>query len=195
MRIIFVVALAAILIFVVWFSWFVYQPAMIDKIDNLNQQNKQSTMKLESTAFLHSQLIPLPHTCDGPDVSPPLRISEIPRDAKSIALIMDDPDAIKPAGKVWDHWVIFNIPVPESGVLEIFENSEPNGIHGVGTSKNTGYHGPCPPDGEHRYFFKTYALDTMLGLAEGATKAEVERAMEGHIVDHTELMGKYSRKR
>ena len=168
----------------IFVAWFVYLP-----------NNKQNNMKLESAAFLHSQFIPSQYTCDGDDINPPLIISEIHRDAKSIALIMDDPNAIKPAGKVWDHWVIFNIPVPESGVLEIFENSEPNGIRGIGTSQNTRYNGPCPPDGEHRYFFKAYTLDTMLGLAEGATKAEVERAMEGHIVDHSELMGKDSRKR
>ena len=158
------------------------------------RQRAQNIMKLESRVFSHNQSIPLQYTCDGPDVSPPLRISEIPRDAKSIALIMDDPDAIKPAGKVWDHWVVFNVSVPESGTLEIREGSEPDGMHGIGTSRNTKYHGPCPPDGEHRYFFKAYALDTMLGLAEGATKGGVERAMEGHVVGQAELVGRYTRR-
>jgi len=104
---------------------------------------------------------------------------------------MDDPDAIKPAGKVWDHWVIFNMP-PDT--TEILEGTEPQGIHGIGTSGNLKYHGPCPPDGEHRYFFKLYALDMMLDLAEGVTKSEVENATQGHVIEQTELVGRYNRK-
>ena len=182
MKNVIVVALLVV-IFIIGFLWFVYLP------------NKQWTMKLESASFSHNQLIPSQYTCDGDDTNPPLVISNIPADAKSLAIVMDDPDAIKPAGKVWDHWVVFNIPISENNMLEIPENSEPDGTHGIGTSGNKKYHGPCPPDGEHRYFFKAYALDAMLNLAEGATKTEVERAMEKHIVDQAELMGTYNRRR
>lgn len=186
-----------------WFWWFVYWPAL-DEIENpnlitepketsFNRESKQNNMKLESSAFEHDKRIPSQYTCDGQDINPPLVISNIPAGAKNLVLIMDDPDAVKPAGKVWDHWVVFNIPIPESRELKISENSEPEGTHGFGTSGNTTYHGPCPPDGEHRYFFKAYALDTLLDLAEGAAKTEVERAMEGHIFNYAELVGRYTR--
>tara|TARA_Y100000310_G_C20588826_1_gene766881 strand:+ start:383 stop:901 length:519 start_codon:yes stop_codon:yes gene_type:complete len=148
-------------------------------------------MKLSSSAFEDNGNIPSKHTCDGEDISPQLSIEEIPEGAKSLVLIMDDPDAVKPAGKVWDHWIIFNIP-PET--KEVSEGQEPQGTHGIGTSGNKKYHGPCPPDGEHSYFFKLYALDVELSLEEGATKPEIEKAMEWHILEQTELIGKYKRK-
>jgi hypothetical protein len=100
---------------------------------------------------------------------------------------MDDPDA--PAG-IWDHWIVFNMA---PALTQIEEGVEPAGVHGLGTSGNLKYHGPCPPSGEHRYFFKLYALDGMLDLGEGASKQEVERAMEGHVIDQVELVGKYRR--
>ena len=149
-------------------------------------------MQLISAAFAHNSTIPSEHTCDGDDMSPPLTISGVPAEAKSLVLIMDDPDVPKEirADGTWDHWIIFNIP-PDTH--EIAEGVEPEGQHGTGTSNNTNYHGPCPPGGEHRYFFKLYALDAELSLADGASKADVEQAMTGHILEQTELIGHYAR--
>jgi len=147
-------------------------------------------MRLTSSAFQEGGSIPQKFTCDGSDTSPPLSISGVPEEAKSLVLIMDDPDAMKPAGKVWDHWIVWNIPV---GTMEIEEGKEPEGVHGKGTSGNLKHHGPCPPDAEHTYVFKLYALDAKLDLKEGATKPEVERAMEGHVLTKTELRARYKR--
>ena len=147
-------------------------------------------MKLTSSAFENNGKIPSKYTCDDLNISPQLSILEIPENAKSIVLIMDDPDAMKPAGKVWDHWIVFNISLETT---EIIEGKEPQGIQGMTSFGRLGYGGPCPPDAEHRYFFKLYALDTILDLKEGATKAEVESAMQDHIIDQAELIGLYSR--
>ena len=146
-------------------------------------------MQLVSPEFEHNGNIPPRYTCDGAEISPPLRIEGVLDEAKSLALIMDDPDA--PAG-VWDHWVVFNIP-PDT--REVVEGREPPGVHGKGTSGNLDYHGPCPPDKEHRYVFRLYALDTMLNLPEGVSKAEVLQAMDGHVVAEAELVGLYDRPR
>lgn len=151
---------------------------------------EELTMKLTSPAFQHNGRIPSKYTCDGKDINPPLKITDIPKKAQSLVLIMDDPDALKPAGKVWDHWVIFNIP---PATTEIPEGEEPAGVHGKGTGNNLRYHGPCPPDAEHRYYFKLYALDTMLALPEGITKKQVEEAMKEHVLTEAELMGRYER--
>jgi len=148
-------------------------------------------MKITSPTFENNKNIPSKYTCDGKNVSPPLIFSEIPENTKSLVLIMDDPDAVKPAGKVWDHWIIFDIP---RGTKEIPEGREPRGMHGKGTSGNLKYHGPCPPDGEHRYYFKLYALNTELNLSEGSAKSEIEKAMKGHIIEKAELIGKYNKK-
>jgi len=149
-------------------------------------------MKLSSPVFEHEGKIPSKHTCDGENISPPLTISDVPAAAKSLALIMDDPDVPKELKEdgMWDHWVVFNIP---AGLRETKEGSEPDGTHGSGSAGNTDYFGPCPPDREHRYFFKLYALDTELDLPEKATKEQVEKAMEGHILEKSELMGRYER--
>lgn len=152
-------------------------------------------MKLTSPAFQNNGKIPSKYTCDGENINPPLTITDVPENTKSLVLIMDDPDIPEIAKKnfnveVWDHWVVFNIP-PTLRTIEEGEN--PPGILGKNTRGNNAYGGPCPPDREHRYFFKLYALDTMLGLREGATKTEVERAMESHILAKVELMGKYAR--
>jgi Raf kinase inhibitor-like YbhB/YbcL family protein len=146
-----------------------------------------TTMKLTSFALNHNGTIPPQYTCDGANISPPLAIADVPAESKSLTLIMDDPDA--PVG-TWDHWVVFNIP---PNTTEIPEGQEPVGVHGQGTADNVNYTGPCPPDREHRYFFKLYALDTMLDLSEGVRKADVERAMEGRILDQAELVGRYNR--
>ncbi|MEK6949864.1 MAG: YbhB/YbcL family Raf kinase inhibitor-like protein, partial [Nanoarchaeota archaeon] len=128
------------------------------------------------------------YTCDGDDTNPELNIADVPKNAKSLVLINDDPDA--PVG-VWDHWIVFNIPPTTN---KINKGKEPAGSGGKNSWGRTGYGGPCPPSGVHRYFFKMYALDTMLNLKEGATKKEIESAMQGHIIAKTELMGTYKRK-
>jgi len=147
-----------------------------------------NNMKISSSAFQNDSSIPLVYTCDGSNINPPLTFSDVPTEAKSLALIMDDPDA--PVG-VWDHWIVWNIP-PDT--KEIKEGSEPSGLQGMTSFKKLGYGGPCPPDREHRYFFKLYALDAMLDLPEGSAKREVEAAMQGRIIAEAELIGKYDRK-
>ena len=149
-------------------------------------------MKLQSTAFEDGGKIPLKYTCDGENINPPLAISDVPAEAKSLVLVMDDPDVPKTIREdgMWDHWVVFNIPPT---LREIKEGEEPEGVHGAGTGGNEDYFGPCPPDREHRYFFKLYALDAAVDLPEKASKQQVEEAMEGHIIVQTELMGLYER--
>ncbi len=147
-------------------------------------------MKIISSAFENGGIIPAKYTCNGENINPPLEFVDVPKEAVSLVLTMDDPDV--PAqvreDRMWDHWIKFNIP---STVRKIEEGVEPAGVAGVGTSGNLKYHGPCPPDTKHRYFFKLYALDTELDLPEGATKKEVEQAMVGHIIDQAELIGFY----
>ncbi|MDH7511662.1 MAG: YbhB/YbcL family Raf kinase inhibitor-like protein [Clostridiales bacterium] len=150
-------------------------------------------MKITSTAFEESGMIPRKYTCDGEDVSPPLAWTGVPEGAKTIALISDDPDA--PVG-TWVHWVLFNLPAAEKGLPEAVPPDEElkNGAkQGQNDFRRIGYGGPCPPGGTHRYFFKLYALDTVLNLPAGATKAELLKAMEGHILAQGQLMGKYRR--
>ncbi|MEK6826540.1 MAG: YbhB/YbcL family Raf kinase inhibitor-like protein [Nanoarchaeota archaeon] len=151
-------------------------------------------MKLLSTAFKHGGKIPSKYTCDGKNISPPLEILAAPKNVKSLALIMEDPDVPKHIRKdgMWDHWVVFNI---KPDIKEIAEGNEPGGVQGMTTSGKLGYGGPCPPDREHRYFFKLFALDTELDLEEGSTKKEVLDAIEGHIVEEAVLMGRYERLR
>ncbi|MCD6500585.1 YbhB/YbcL family Raf kinase inhibitor-like protein [bacterium] len=145
-------------------------------------------MKIESSAFKENQSIPEKYTCDGENVNPLLKISEVPEAAKSLVLIVDDPDA--PMG-TWVHWTVWNV---SSKTTEIPENSVPEGaIEGMTDFGKPGYGGPCPPSGTHRYFFKLYALDTTLGLSSSAKKVDLEKAMEGHILDKAELIGLYSR--
>ncbi len=150
-------------------------------------------MKLSSREFDHNSIIPPKYTCDGENINPPLQISNIPSGTKSLVLIMDDPDVPKRLREdgMWDHWIVFNIP-PDTHTIP--EGKEPPGIHGKGTAGNLYYYGPCPPDREHRYFFKLYALDKELGLKEGASKNTVENEMSGHILEQTELIGRYERK-
>jgi len=158
---------------------------------NKNLSTNSDFMKLSSPVFVHQGLIPSRYTCDGENTSPPLEIIGVPAEAKSLVLIMDDPDAVKPAGKVWDHWIVFNIP-PSTSIIK--EGEEPPGVPGLGTGGNKGYSGPCPPDGEHRYFFKVYALDIELDLPAGAVKQDILAAMDGHILAEAELVGLYNRK-
>ncbi len=145
-------------------------------------------MKLTSGAFRDGATIPAVHTCEGADRSPPLAWSGTPREAKSLTLICDDPDA---PGKTWVHWVLFNIP-PALTALQ--ENDAGGAVQGMTDFRRVGYGGPCPPPGNpHRYFFKVYALDVQLPLKAGATKADVERAMQGHVLAEAQLMGTFGR--
>lgn len=150
-------------------------------------------LQLNSTAFGDGDMIPRKYTCDGPDVSPPLSWTGIPEGTRSLALICDDPDA--PMG-TWVHWVAFNIPPAVDHLPEGIprQNELPaGGMQGRNDFRRVGYGGPCPPSGTHRYFFKLYALDAELDLDSKATKADVERAMQGHILAQGQLMGRYKR--
>jgi Raf kinase inhibitor-like YbhB/YbcL family protein len=153
------------------------------------EERKMSKLQITSPAFPHEEMIPSRFTCDGADVSPPLSIVNIPERTRSLALIVDDPDA--PAG-TWVHWVVWNI-LPETG--EIPENSVPRGaIQGTNDFGKQRYGGPCPPSGTHRYCFKLYAIDAPIALKSGATKAQIEEAMKGHVLAQAELVGLYRRK-
>lgn len=151
-------------------------------------------LSITSTAFAENASIPRTYTCDGRRVNPPLSISGVPAAAKSLALIMDDPDipeSVKErlGADAFDHWVVFDIP-PDT--KEIPENSVP-GIEGAASNGTAAYASPCPPDREHRYFFRLYALDGMLPLGKGASRADVEKAMEGHVLGTAQLIGRYDR--
>ena len=143
------------------------------------------SMKLTSREFENNNFIPRKFTCQGEDVNPELLVEDIPENTKSLALIVDDPDA--PMG-TWVHWVVYDIPV----ISRIEEDSIP-GKQGRNDFGKRDYGGPCPPSGTHRYFFKIYALDTKLNLKEGARKSDLEKAMEGHILDKAELIGLYKK--
>jgi Raf kinase inhibitor-like YbhB/YbcL family protein len=149
---------------------------------------KMSGFQITSPVFENNGFIPTKYTCDGADINPQLLIANVPAGTKSLALIVDDPDA--PAG-TWVHWVVWNI-VPQT--KEIRENSVPNGANqGLNDFRKRHYGGPCPPSGTHRYFFKLYALDTLLSLDLNATKAIVEKAMREHVVAETRIIGLYKR--
>ena len=146
--------------------------------------------KITSASIKENSLIPDQFTCDGEDISPDLKWENIPQKTKSFVLIMDDPDATM---GTWDHWLLFNIP-REVNQLSSDLRKLPYGTKiGKNSWGERKYGGPCPPDKEHRYFFKLYALDTTLSLPEGSDKQKVERAMEGHIINKTELIGLYKR--
>jgi Raf kinase inhibitor-like YbhB/YbcL family protein len=150
---------------------------------------KMEKLTVTSAAFAEGAAITAKYTCDGEDVSPPLAIGAMPADTRSLALIMDDPDA---PGGMWVHWVVWNIPAQ---TREIPENGLPAGTsQGRNDWNRNGYGGPCPPSGTHRYFFKLYALDTTLTLAPSATKADLERAMKGHVLAVGQIMGTYKRR-
>ena len=150
-------------------------------------------MEIKSSAFGSGEMIPAKYTCDGADVSPPLEWSESPAGTKSFALICDDPDA--PMG-TWVHWVIYDIPPAATMLAEGITREKDlpgGGTQGINDFRKIGYGGPCPPGGTHRYFFKLYALDAMLGLKPGITKDQLLTAMRGHILAEAELMGTYRR--
>ena len=153
------------------------------------------TIQIRSAAFDEGHSIPQKHTCDGEDVSPSLRWEKAPDRTKSFALICDDPDA--PSG-TWVHWVIYDLPAAITELPEAIPTKEEvlNGAkQGTNDFSRIGYGGPCPPKGNpHRYYFKLYALDSVLNLKAGATKADVEIAMKGHVLGEGKIMGTYKRK-
>jgi Raf kinase inhibitor-like YbhB/YbcL family protein len=153
-------------------------------------------MKLSSPAFTAGGAIPVRHTCDGEDISPPLAWSDAPGDTRCFALIVDDPDAPDPAAPkmTWVHWVLYDIPASAASLPEAA--SLPSGAHaGLNDWQRADYGGPCPPIGRHRYFFKLYALDRLLPDLGSPTKARLEAAMKGHVLAHAELIGTYQRHR
>jgi Raf kinase inhibitor-like YbhB/YbcL family protein len=155
---------------------------------------KDMDIKITSPAFENEGLIPAKYTCDGEDISPPLKWDAVPEDTKSIVLISDDPDA--PVG-TWVHWVLFNLPPDTRELAESIppDKTLPNGAkQGTTDFGRIGYGGPCPPSGTHRYFFKIYALDTELDLQADARKRDLLKAMEGHILAEGQLIGKYKRR-
>ncbi|KXB04626.1 hypothetical protein AKJ48_01950 [candidate division MSBL1 archaeon SCGC-AAA261O19] len=153
-------------------------------------------MKLSSSAFENGKEIPSKYTCEGDDVSPPLSIEEVDPGTESLALVVDDPDA---PGRVFDHWIIWNIPadadsIPEGVPPDEIVESLDGAIQGRNDFGAIGYRGPCPPEGPaHRYRFKLYALDTTLDLKPGSSKEELEAAVEGHVIGEVGLAGKYAR--
>ena len=150
-------------------------------------------LKVTSTAFQQGGIIPAQYTCDGADISPPLTWTGGPGGTQSYALIADDPDA--PMG-TWVHWVAYNIPATATSLPENVAKKESLSdgmVQGINDFKRYGYGGPCPPGGTHRYFFKVYALDTVLKTGPGLTKKKLLREIEGHILGQGELMGTYSR--
>jgi Raf kinase inhibitor-like YbhB/YbcL family protein len=153
-------------------------------------------MQLRSTAFEAFGEIPQKHTCEGKDVSPPLAWSGAPHGTQAFALIVDDPDAPDPAAPrvTWVHWVLGNIPATEAALVEGVQSLPAGTVQGLNDWKRTGYSGPCPPVGRHRYFHKLYALDAPLELLR-PTRAELERAMRGHVLAQAELVGTYQKKK
>lgn len=150
-------------------------------------------MEIKSSAFENRGTIPEKYTCEGADINPPLEFIDVPKEAVSCVLIMDDPDvpAFVRKDQMWVHWVVYDIP-PQT--KKIPENSTPPGVLGRGTGGEMRYQGPCPPDREHRYFFKLYALDTLLKLKPGASKQEIEASMASHVLAEAQLIGLYCKK-
>jgi len=142
-------------------------------------------MKISSPVFENEETIPAEFTCNGANVSPPLKFANLPSSAESLVLIVDDPDA-----NMWVHWIVWNIPPNTTGFSKGENIAFPQGKNDFGNQK---YDGPCPPSATHGYFFRLYALDTMLNLGEGSTKAQLESVMSGHIIEKAQLIGTYSK--
>ena len=157
---------------------------------------KEGTMNITSTAFTANGSIPTKYTCEGSDVAPPLAWSGVPANAKSLVLLVDDPDAPDPAAPklTWVHWVLYDIPASAKGLDEGAKTLPSGTREGLNDWKRTGYGGPCPPIGRHRYFHKLYALDIALGDLGRPNKAKLEAAMKGHVVGEAQLIGTYQKK-
>jgi Raf kinase inhibitor-like YbhB/YbcL family protein len=144
-------------------------------------------LKIVSSVFDENNFIPVKYSCEGDDINPPLTIENIPEEAKSLAIIVDDPDA---RTATWVHWIIWNIPVTH----HLKENQVP-GVQGINDFGRQRYNGPCPPGGTHHYYFKVYALDSVLDIPEGSNKLQLEKAMSDHIIAFGEIIGLYIRSR
>ncbi|ACL64159.1 PEBP family protein [Anaeromyxobacter dehalogenans 2CP-1] len=155
-------------------------------------------LAIDSTAFAAGAEIPARHTCEGEDLSPTLRFSGVPAAARALALVVDDPDAPDPAAPrtVWSHWILYDLPPATPGLPEgVPPDALPPGTReGLNDSKRTGYGGPCPPIGRHRYFFTLYALDAPLGDLGRPTRARVLEAIRGHVLEQAQLMGTYQKR-
>jgi Raf kinase inhibitor-like YbhB/YbcL family protein len=177
-----------------WFAIALFGCQLTASCADNNNFPKTMNIQITSAAFADGEPIPAKYTCDGNDVSPPLQWTNAPANTKSFALIADDPDA--PAG-TWVHWVLYDLPADSSALPENVaktQNLTGNAKQGVNDFRRVGYGGPCPPPGKpHRYFFKIYALDTLLALKPGATKKDLLKAMEGHVLAEGVLIGIFSR--
>lgn len=166
---------------------------------NLSHTEGKMPLTLKSNAFVNGHAVPSKYTCEGDDLSPPLKWESVPEQTRSLVLIVDDPDAPDPKAPkmTWVHWILFNIPPDVTGLPEgVISGRLPPGIEeGLNDWKRTGYGGPCPPIGRHRYFHKLYALDTVLKGMRKPTKSQIEAAMKGHIIAKTELVGTYEKSR
>jgi len=162
---------------------------------NQLRERDMSGFSIRSSAFEHQGSIPVKYTCQGDDISPPLEWTGVPESARSLALIVDDPDAPDPAApkRVWVHWVVYNLPPNQTGLPENVGKAPGEARDGINDWGRTGYGGPCPPIGRHRYFHKLYALDTVLADVGRGTKAELEAAMQGHILAKAELVATYQK--
>jgi Raf kinase inhibitor-like YbhB/YbcL family protein len=176
-----------------WLAW--AGAEMPEENSALSERRENMSMTLISPAFNHNGSIPAVYTCDGQDISPALNWSGVPRNAKSLVLIVDDPDAPDPAAPkmTWVHWILYNIPPTATGLAEAIKDSAlPAGtLQGLNDWKRTGYGGPCPPIGRHRYFHKLYALDSVLPDLKRPVKARVEQALQGHVIGEAVLLGTY----
>jgi hypothetical protein len=163
----------------------------------IEAEEANMSMTITSSAFAHNGSMPKQYTCEGKDISPPFTWSDIPGKAKSLALIVDDPDAPDPAAPrmTWVHWVVYNLPVSSTGLAEAAKSLPAGALEGLNDWQRTGYGGPCPPIGRHRYFHKLYALDTVLPDLKKPNKARLEQAMKGHIVAEAQLIGTYQKGR
>jgi len=170
-----------------------HNPGSRTENNNIQPGKGSMTLTISSSAFANGGMIPSQYTCDGANISPPVQWSGLRAAAKTFAIVVDDPDA--PA-KTWVHWVVYDLPANTTQLTENIGQGKTLGSGGKqGTSdfKKIGYGGPCPPGGTHRYFFKLYAVDIETSLPPGATKDELLKAIEGHVVGQGELVGKYKR--
>jgi len=160
-------------------------------------QGQEAAMHIQSPAFAHQAAIPARHTCEGEDLSPPLQWSGVPPGTRSLALIVDDPDAPDPAApkRIWVHWLLYNLPPDSSGLPEAVRQLPSGTREGRNDWGRSGYGGPCPPVGRHRYFHKLYALDIVLPDLKQPDRAALERAMQGHVLAQAELVGTYQKAR
>lgn len=163
---------------------------MSQYVDTTSFSVRKPMISIKSSAFQDGGSIPSQYTCDGQDQLPPLHWQDVPATTKSITIICDDPDA---PGGTWVHWVVFNLPPDMNHIDSVADVTQTSAIVGTNSWGKQNYGGPCPPSGEHRYFFKIYALDTTLSLGKNATKQAVEDAMSGRILAEGRLMGRYAR--